>query len=394
MLNTYCVLSLSWFGVARDDAIIQLQAKESFYNWQLSQEVLATLETLSGSSMQAATRLAQTLPVRRPDIFLFEVESYGATLWADDDYEVARQGLMRRVQSELDELQLPIVTRFATSPVYGGGSWMSKASSLSGIKISSHSTHLAWKQIASRYPHLVSYLNRNGYYTLAVQPATLWTDGLYGYDEVIVRDDFSYDGSFYGFGHVPDQWSLDYAFTHHWRKHPRPRLFHFSTVSTHFAWEPPPRITDDVAELEASQPSFLETRADYVELALTVPQGRKRNYFVTVAYEWELLLAAFRHRIEPGIIALIYGDHQPPFITNGRGDNDVAVHVITDIPELLGPLAEAGFAAGSSTPWTSASEEFRIEGFYSFVVSLLSTEGGADLEYSPQGFSVPTVPTW
>ncbi len=272
MLNTYFVLSLSWFGVARDDAILQLQAKESFYNWQRSQEVLATLETLSGSSMQAATRLAQTLPVRRPDIFLFEVESYGATLWADDDYEVARQGLMRRVQSELDELQLPIVTRFATSPGYGGGFWMSKASSLSGIKISSHSTHLAWKQIASQYPHLVSYLNRNGYYTLAVQPATLWTDGLYGYDEVIVRDDFSCDGSFYGFGHVPDQWSLDYAFTHHWSKHPRPRLFHFSTVSTHFAWEPPPQITDDVAELEAPQPSFLETRPGYVELALTVPK--------------------------------------------------------------------------------------------------------------------------
>lgn len=91
---------------------------------------------------------------------------------------------------------------------------------------------------------------------------------------------------------------------------------------------------------------------------------------------------------------MIYGDHQPPFIANGRGDNDVAVHVITDILELLGPLAEAGFAAGSSTPWTSASEEFRIEGFYSFVVSLLSTQGGADLEYSPQAFSVPTMPTW
>ena len=214
------------------------------------------------------------------------------------------------------------------------------------MKIETHSTYSAWKQIASRYPHLISYLNRHGYYTLAVQPASLWTDGLYDYDDVIVRHDFSYDGPYYGFGHVPDQWALEYAFTNHWSRNPRPRLFHFSAVSTHFAWESPPRITEDVAELEEPQPSFLETRPDYVELALTVPQGRKRNYFVTVAYEWELLLEAFRHRVEPGFIALIFGDHQPPFITNGQGDHDVAVHVLTDIPALPGPLAAAGFTAG------------------------------------------------
>ena len=297
ILNAYCVLSLSWFGVLRDDPIIQLQAKQVYKNWQRSQDVLATVEALNSSSLQAAARLAETMPVRRPDIFLFEVESYGAVLWADDDYGVARQGLMRRVQSELDELRLSMFTRFATSPVYGGGSWMSKASALSGMRIETHSIYAAWKQMASRYPHLISYLNRHGYYTLAVQPGSLWRAGLYGYDDVIVRNDFSYDGPPYGFGHVPDQWALEHAFTNHWSRNPRPRLFHFSGVSTHFAWESPPRITEDVAELEEPQPSFLETRPNYVELALTVPQGRKRNYFVTIAYEWELLLEVFRHRV-------------------------------------------------------------------------------------------------
>ena len=395
ILNAYCVLSLSWFGVLRDDPIIQLQAKQVYHNWQRSQDVLATVEALKSSSVLAAARLAETMPVRRPDIFLFEVESYGAVLWADDDYVVARQGLMRQVRSELDELRLSMFTRFATSPVYGGGSWMSTASTLSGMKIETHSTYSAWKQIASGYPHLISYLNRHGYYTLAVQPASLWTDGLYDYDDVIVRNDFSYDGPYYGFGHVPDQWALEYAFTNHWSRNQRPRLFHFSAVSTHFAWESPPRITEDVAELEESQPSFLETQPDYVELALTVPQGRKRNYFVTVAYEWELLLEAFRHRVEPGFIAVIFGDHQPPFITNGQGDHDVAIHVVTDIPALPGPLAAAGFTAGGEKTWApSASTEFRMEAVYSFLVSLLSTEDGDALEYSPTGFALPEVPTW
>ena len=395
ILNVYCVLSLAWFGVARDDPIIQLQAKEMHRNWQRSQNVVTTVEAFNRSSVQAATRLAETIPVRRPDIFLFEVESYGATLWADDDYADARQGLMHRVQRELADLQLPMFTRFATSPAYGGGSWMSTASALSGMKIEAHSTYLAWQKMASRYPHLVTYLNRHGYHTLAVQPGSLYVAGLYDYDEVLVRPNFSWDGPFYGFGHVPDQWSLEYAFTNHWNQHPRPRLFHFSAVSTHFAWDPPPRITEDVAELEAPQPSFLEAQPDYVTLALTVPQGQKRNFFVTVAYEWELMLEAFRHRVEPGFIALVFGDHQPPFITNGQGDHDVALHVVTDIPDLHRPLAEAGFAAGGEIPWApSASEEFRMEAFYSFVLSLLSTEDGAALNYSPKGLVLPDVPEW
>ena len=395
ILNAYCVLSLSWFGVLREDPIIQLQATHAYSNWQRSQDVLATVEALNGSAVPAAAGLAETMPVRRPDIFLFGVESYGATLWADDDYLFARQGLMRRVRSELDALRLPMFTRFATAPVNGGGSWMSTASALSGMQIGSHSTYRAWKRMARRYPHLISYLKRHGYYTLAVQPGATWAEDLYGYDDVIIRPDFSYDGFLYGFGHVPDQWALEYAFTNHWSRRPHPRLFHFSTVSTHFAWEPPPRITEDVAELEAPQPSFIETRPDYVELALTVPQGWKRSYFVTVAYEWELLLKAFRHRIEPGFIALIFGDHQPPFITDGQGDSDVPFHVVTDLPALPGPLTAAGFAVGGEVAWEpTRSTEFRMAALYPFLLSLLSAEAGDPLEYSPTGIAVPELPTW
>ena len=395
ILNAYCVLSLSWFGILRDDPVIQLQVKHAYSNWQRSQDVLATVEALNSSAVQAAAGLAGTTPVRRPDIFLFSVESYGATLWADDDYRVARQGLMRRVQSELDELRLPMFTRFATAPVHGGGSWMSTASALSGIRIGSHSMYWAWKRMARRYPHLISYLKRHGYYTLAVQPGATWAEDLYGYDDVIIRQDLSYDGFLYGFGHVPDQWALDYAFTNHWSRNPPPRLFHFTAVSTHFAWESPPRITEDVAELEAPQPSFLETRPDYVELALTVPQGWKRDYFVTVAYEWELLLEAFRQRIEPGFIALIFGDHQPPFITDGQGDSDVALHVVTDIPALPEPLAAAGFAVGGEVAWEpTASAAFRMEAIYPFLVRLLSAEVGDSLDYSPKGIALPELPTW
>ena len=395
IVNAYCVLSLSWFGPSRDDPVIQLQAKHAYTNWQRSQDVLTTVEALDGSALREAAGLAGTAPVRRPDIFLFGVESYGAALWADDDYRVARRGLMDRVQSELDALRLPMFTRFAAAPVSGGGSWMSTASALSGIRIGSHSTYWAWKRMARRYPHLISYLGRHGYYTLAVQPGATWAEDLYGYDDVVLRQDFSYDGFLYGFGHVPDQWALEYAFENYWSRRPRPRLFHFSTVSTHFAWEPPPRITEDVAELEEPQPSFIETRPDYVELALTVPQGWKRSYFITLAYEWELLLAAFRHRIEPGFIALIFGDHQPPFITEGQGDSDVAFHVVTDIPALSGPLAAAGFAVGGKVAWEpGASTEFRMETLYPFLLSLLSTEAGAPLRYSPTGIGVPELPTW
>ena len=396
VVNAYCVLSLAWFGASRDDPIVQLQAKHAYRNWQRSQDVLATVEALDGSVVAAAARLAETTPVRRPDIFLFAIESYGATLWADDDYRVAREGLMRRVQSGLDELGLPMLTRFATAPVSGGGSWMSTASALTGMRVGSHSTYWAWKRMADRYPHLIAYLKRHGYHTLAVQPGATWAEDPYRYDEVLIREDFSYDSFQYGFGHVPDQWALERAFRNHWSRRSRPRFLHFFAVSTHYAWEPPPRITKEIAELEAPQPSFLETRPDYVELALTVPQGWKRDYFVTLAYEWELLLDAFRRHIEPGFIALVLGDHQPPFITDGQGGSDVPVHVVTDIADLREPLAASGFASGGAIHWepSTPETEFRMEGVYPFLLSLLAVEAGDPLEYSPTGIAIPEVPEW
>ena len=396
ILNVYCVLSLSWFGIPRDDPVVQLQAKHLYSNWQRSRDVLATVAAIDDAAVRAAARLAETAPVRRPDIYLFTVESYGAALWADGDYREARRGLMRRVHDTLDELRLPLVTRFVTSPVNGGGSWMSNASALSGIRIGSHSAYWAWKRLAGRYPHLISYLERHGYYTLAVQPGSTWAEDLYGYDDMLIRDRFAYDGSFYGFGRVPDQWALEYAFTNYWSGNTPPRLFHFSAVSTHFAWEPPPRITKDVAELEEEQPSFLETRPDYVELALTVPQGWKRDYFVTVAYEWELLLEVFRRRVDPGFIALVLGDHQPPFIADGQGGSDVALHVVTDIPDLAEPLAASGFTAGGEIHWepSTPATEFRMEAVYPFLLGLLAVEAGDALEYSPTGIKMPDVPAW
>ena len=395
LVNAYCALSLAWFGVERDDPVIQLQAKHAAYNLQRSQDVLATIDALNGAAVHDADRLSETVPVRRPDIYLFSVESYGAVLWADGDYHEARQGLMRNVRRGLDELGLPIFTRFATSPVYGGGSWMSTASALSGIRIENHSTYWAWKRMAQRYPHLIAYLQRHGYYTLSVQPGATWTEDLYDYDDVIIREDFSYDGWAYGFGHVPDQWALDHAFRDYWSRHPRPRLFHFVGAATHYAWDAPPRITEDVADLESPQPTFLETRPDYVELALTVPQGQKRDFFVTVAYEWELLLDMFRNRIEPGFVALVLGDHQPPFIAGGKGGNGVALHVVTDLAALPEPLKAAGFAAGADTAWdASTPSEFRMEAVYPFLVSLLSSEDGEPLEYSPTGIAAPEAPAW
>ncbi len=395
LVNAYCLLSLTWFGVERDDPIIQLQAKHVAYNWQRSQAVLDTVEALNGTVAPDAARLGGTTPLRRPDIHLFSVESYGAALWADEDYRAAREGLMRRVQDGLDELGLPIFTRFVTSPVYGGGSWMSTASALSGIRIENHSTYWAWKRMAHRYPHLIAYLKGHGYHALSVQPGATWKEDLYDYDDVIIREDFSYDAFDYGFGHVPDQWALAYAFDNYWSRHPRPRLFHFVGTSTHYAWEAPPRITETLADLEAPQPTFLETRPEYVELAVTIPQGPKRDFFVTVAYEWELLLDAFRNRIEPDFIAIVLGDHQPPFIADGKGDNDVALHVVTDIASLPEPLAWAGFARGADTAWdASTGTEFRMEAIYSFLVSLLSTEDGEPLEYSPTGIAAPDLPAW
>lgn len=393
VVNLYCLSSTAWFGIERDDAVVQVQAKHVHANWQRSRAVAATVQVLNGPLVSGqAERLVTAPPLRRPDIYLFEVESYGSAMWIDEAYASARRGLARRVESQLRALQLPILTRFATAPVHGGGSWMSTASVLSGLKIDTQTLYAAWKRLAGRFPHLVSYLNQHDYYTLAVQSGTTWTEDIYGYDEMIIREDFAYDGPFHGFGGVPDQWALDYAFSNQWKEHRAPRLFHFFAVSTHFAWLPPPRITEDVALLRTPQTPFIQTQPEYAELAGTIPEGLKRDYFVTLAYEWELLLDAFRERVDPGFVALIFGDHQAPFITDGYGDNDVVLHIVTDMPGYPEALAATGFANGVvPAVEPDGATSLRMEGFYSFVLSLLTTPEGESLDFAPTGVDLRTL---
>ena len=387
--NLYCALSLGWFGIDRNDPIVQLQSKHFYGNWQRSQDVLNTVRRWNTASLDRliAPTIAPT-PVRRPDIYLFEIESYGAAWWMDPVYDHARHGLVDTIERELHALQLPIVSRFATAPVHGGGSWMSTASVLSGLRIDSQTIFSAWKRLAERYPHLINYLNEHGYYTLAVQPGATWREDFYGYDDTIIRADFDYDGPVYSFGVIPDQWALEFAFAKSWTTHASPRLMHFISVSTHFAWHPPPRITAEAEALRATQAPFIETRPDYAELARTIPAGRKQDYFVTMAYEWELLLNAFRQRIKPGFIALIFGDHQPPFITDGHGGNNVVLHVISDLPNHAQWLTELGFRGGAEPAAIPPNTRpLRLEGIYSLLLALLTSPDGSAMNVDLQGIA-------
>ena len=79
----------------------------------------------------------------------------------------------------------------------------------------------------------------------------------------------------------------------------------------------------------------------------------------------------------------------------GRGTATSLFTSSRTFPLSAGPLAAAGFAVGGKVAWEpGASTAFRMEALYPFLLSLLSTETGDSLEYSPTGIAVPELPAW
>jgi len=337
---------------------------------------------------------------RRPSIYLVAVESYGAILNRDPTLRGPYRRVLRRTEDTLRADGWHVASAQLDAPVRGGRSWLAIASLLTGVRVDRQLVYNRFQDDPGGTPHLVRFLDRQGYRTVALQPYTYPRPGLpvrnlYDFDVTLYRDDLQYDGPRYGLANAPDQYSLH--FTHHTQLAPSPDPFFlfFETVSTHALWNYglAPYLSD-WREFNAVEGAVYEqkqalarrgsTPTPLLPDSITAPGPRKfsgqpmpRRYLRHIGYDLHVLRKYLIDEAPEGSLVLILGDHQPPLLDTRS--SEVPLHVLSTDSTLVDRFRAHGLTDGLLR--TDRTPTLRQEGLYSLLVRALAAhDAGPDAD--------------
>jgi hypothetical protein len=392
------VVSLGWFGVERDACVVQVVSKRVLYNWRTSRAEAARLaEIRVGPPDRRYDAFSQLRLVQRPAAYLLMIEAYGEVLstW---DMAPAYRELLARAETRLHKAGYAACTAYSAAPVHGGTSWFSISSVHTGMRVDRPEAYDALQLVAARLPTLTGFFKAQGYRTYALQPGNTDHRGLrrfdtFNHDVMVDAPRLGYKGHAYGWGVIPDQYSLGLFRERYLASAPAPHYVFYVAVSTHWDWGEgvPPYVRDwrtlnggqpEVADYDASWPAFAQARAIGTEL--------RRSYFRSVAYEWRLLLELLEAERSPNVVVMILGDHQPRLDADAPGGVTMRapVHVLSRDAAFIERFAQVGFQPGLYAD-PKLRPALKHEGLFSLWVSKLSAAyGAADApagQYYPHG---------
>ncbi|MFP4227658.1 MAG: hypothetical protein ACLFTE_02395 [Salinivenus sp.] len=395
--------SLEWgtenltYQTSNDRVRVRTVATKAWANAQASVRLASMLDSLDTAPVNSAYAAYDSLSLkRRPPIYLVAVESYGTLLERHPDLRGPYRRLLRRTQDTLAADGWHMASARAEAPVQGGRSWLAIASLLTGVRVDRQVVYNRFLERPDRAPHLVRFLNRQGYHTVALQPFTyerpgLPTRNIYDFDVTLYRDDLQYDGPGYGLADAPDQYSLNFA--HHTQlAGTEPYFLFFETVDSHALWNYglPPVLPDwrrfnEVDGDEETKRRTLEQEGRppgaFLPDSLTRPriydQPQSTRYLRHIAYDLEVLREHLLETAPDGSLVLLLGDHQPPLFDTES--TEVPLHVLSTDASLVEQVRRRGFTDGLVLQ--EQSPRVRQEALYSMLVRMLAAHdrgAGAD----------------
>jgi len=376
------------YQTENDRTYVRTTATKAAANLRASLQLDAMLDSLDTATVDSTYAAYDSLSLdRRPSIYLFAVESYGSVLENNPALRGSYHRVLRRTEAALRTDGWHMASARIEAPVRGGRSWLAIASLFTGVRVDRQLLFNRFKDHAGSVPHLVRFLDRQDYRTVALQPFTFARPGLpvrnlYGFDVPLYRDDLDYRGPRYGLANAPDQYSLHFA--HHTELAPSPDPFFlfFETVSSHSLWNyglPP--FLSDWRQFNAVDGSPNEQKAtlrrqgaaptEFLPDSITTPriydQPTPRRYLQHIAYDLRVLRDYLIEKAPEGSLVLLLGDHQPPLLDTSS--DATPLHVLSTDSSLVERVRRYGLTAGLVPP--DAGPTLRQEGLYSFLVRLL-----------------------
>lgn len=273
----------------------------------------------------------------RPNVYIFLMESYGGALWSEKNLAVQWLPRLRAMDRRLEDEGFSRASVWGEAPVCGAGSWLSVAALNVGWEVREQETYgvLARNSLVRHLaePHSIfGRLKSAGYRTVAVQPGNSRRQRsiLWGAEEQVDQRDLAYGGTKFGFGKVPDQFTL--ARIEDLKSPAKPMAVFFENVSSHHPWHVPlPLPWSDALD------DGRYRRAGAMQLGL---REKTPAYLVATAYSFEILTRYLECCVEKDALVVIAGDHQPPLKRCERDPWIVPVHVVSGDQTLVQQFME------------------------------------------------------
>jgi hypothetical protein len=232
------------------------------------------------------------------------------------------------------------------------------------------------------YESMIHYFKNQGYRASMI--ATLggydefdvdWekVKNAYPMDSFVKWGDIQYNGKLLNSTCAPDQYSLWKGMEIIESKYTEPKISLFSTLNSHCNWHSPLAIEDDYQRINGNN--------DF-ETTSNTNKPRKENYVSSIIYQLETVFDYVYKN--PDKIYIIFGDHQPPFITSDSVGFETPLYVLSTNKNLIDRFRQEGFNEDLS----SLKNNIKHEGFYSlFMKSFLPVyaNSGATLPILPNG---------
>lgn len=353
------------------------------------------IQTYDATVAEDAYTYAGRTLLRRPDIYLIFVESYGSVLYKRPDYRQAYIELLEELQVQLQTNGWRAASALSEAPTWGGGSWMSYTSTLFGLRVDTHPQFLSLLdryQFAS-YPDLGQFLKNQEYDYVRLSSLAVDLDedewgrlkNFYGVERWPNYNDLDFAGPHFGWGPAPpDQYALYYAYDTILQELDSPFFFFFVTQNSHYPWVPLPELVDDWRTLNQAPASTARPQSAISH------QEKRQNYFNSINYELRFLTDYILKAGGQDSIFILIGDHQPQQVSRRNDSFDTPIHILSRDGALVEAFTEYGFEPGLAVQRETAA--IRHEGFYSMFVRVLLARYGQGSRalppYLPQGISL------
>ena len=333
---------------------------------------------------------------RKPNVVIFSIESYGSIVLKDDELKKSVEKIYDRYNESLSEKDFLIRSKLSKPPQFGGGSWLSYTSFIFGMKVDDMNQYnLLFKSNSSfqYYQSLLSFLKSNGYRNYLLCPlGGGYNDKVdwnlvkknFSSDEFLDWERMDYQGKRYQylkFGYSPsDQYSLHKADEIISAANSEPFSLFFSTLNSHVPFDSPEEVVDNWQDLK----SHADNGSEFDEESSNLFSRYKK----AISYQLNFVLDYILNNGRDDTIYILFGDHQPPFITKKEMGFTTPIHIIAKNKDFVRAFEEITFTQGFY-PKMEESESMNHEGFYSIFMKAFNGTYGKlkdlDLPYLHNG---------
>ncbi len=312
------------------------------------------VEALSGP--QALAALPDTSPiseiqlnnVENADVLISFIESYGAVAFDEPSISLPLEVFRQEFAAAVKLSNRQVVSAFIEAPTFGGGSWLSHVSLMTGLKITDPASYDA---LLTQTRQTLPKLYRDaGYRAVALMPGLRneWPEGsFYGFDDIYGAVALNYAGPEFGWWRIPDQFSIAKLHDLELAKPDRaPAFVFYPTISTHMPFRPTPPYQSDWDRVTSEDPYSPAELGHSLTQASQLTNLRPA-YTDALAYTYQYWTGYLSQHAEDNLLLVLVGDHQPPASVAGEGVRwDVPVHVISNDKTRIDQLIARGFQPG------------------------------------------------